>query len=116
MFDLDAALREEERPKEGMTPAQVVIEAVVAFPKENESDVVVLRNLGGMIADMTGWTMRDNNAKSEPYVFGQAGCEDQAILYGGDIVQIFPQSEENPCGFTFGISFRSATLARCCHP
>jgi len=84
----------------------VVIEDVVAFPIEGETDVIVLRNLGGKLADMTGWILRDSNSKSEPYVLGQEGCEQQAKLYGGEIIEILPRSETNPCGIPFGISFR----------
>jgi len=38
---------EEPEFYEGMTPAKVIIEKVVAYPDTGEEDLVVLRNIGG---------------------------------------------------------------------
>eukprot|EP01026_Neomeris_dumetosa_P072011 TRINITY_DN7311_c0_g4_i3.p2 TRINITY_DN7311_c0_g4~~TRINITY_DN7311_c0_g4_i3.p2 ORF type:complete len:228 (-),score=30.71 TRINITY_DN7311_c0_g4_i3:114-797(-) len=102
---------EVEKPDfyEGVTPAKVVIEKVVAYPDTGEEDAVVLRNQGGQIADLTGWSMTDS--KADPvYVFGQPGCEGNATILPQDFLVLSPESASNPCGFTFGISFRDAVI------
>eukprot|EP01024_Parvocaulis_polyphysoides_P038067 TRINITY_DN3407_c2_g1_i4.p2 TRINITY_DN3407_c2_g1~~TRINITY_DN3407_c2_g1_i4.p2 ORF type:complete len:193 (+),score=26.86 TRINITY_DN3407_c2_g1_i4:118-696(+) len=99
----------EETFKGGETPANVVIERVIAYPDTGGTDLVVLRNTGGQIADLTGWTMSDS--KPEPtYTFGEPGCESNATIYPQEFLELTPQSDDNPCGFPFGISFRDSIL------
>eukprot|EP01024_Parvocaulis_polyphysoides_P043051 TRINITY_DN392_c0_g1_i3.p1 TRINITY_DN392_c0_g1~~TRINITY_DN392_c0_g1_i3.p1 ORF type:complete len:495 (-),score=79.48 TRINITY_DN392_c0_g1_i3:476-1960(-) len=100
---------EEPEFYEGMTPAKVIIEKVVAYPDTGEEDLVVLRNIGGQVADLTGWTMTDS--KADPvYTFGTPGCEGNATILPMESLSITPQNEFNPCGFMFGISFRDTVV------
>eukprot|EP01025_Chloroclados_australasicus_P011069 TRINITY_DN147_c0_g1_i5.p1 TRINITY_DN147_c0_g1~~TRINITY_DN147_c0_g1_i5.p1 ORF type:complete len:484 (+),score=62.98 TRINITY_DN147_c0_g1_i5:3360-4811(+) len=104
-------LPESEVPEfyQGLTPAKVIIEKVVAYPDTGSEDMVVLRNMGGQVADLTSWTMTDS--KGDPvYTFGTPGCEGNATIPPQEFLVITPQNEFNPCGFTFGISFRDALI------
>ncbi len=42
---------------QGKTPAKVVIDRVVAYPAPGGSPLVVLRNVGGQTANLTGWRL-----------------------------------------------------------
>eukprot|EP01023_Acetabularia_acetabulum_P060828 TRINITY_DN731_c1_g1_i12.p1 TRINITY_DN731_c1_g1~~TRINITY_DN731_c1_g1_i12.p1 ORF type:complete len:474 (-),score=84.79 TRINITY_DN731_c1_g1_i12:1246-2667(-) len=90
---------------EGSTDGKVVIERVVAYPSTGRTDEITLRNIGGQTVDLTGWVLTDNKQTSDQYVFGQTGCEEQAILKPGFSVILYPFSSNNTCGFQFGISF-----------
>eukprot|EP01025_Chloroclados_australasicus_P014543 TRINITY_DN1681_c3_g1_i1.p1 TRINITY_DN1681_c3_g1~~TRINITY_DN1681_c3_g1_i1.p1 ORF type:complete len:481 (+),score=65.48 TRINITY_DN1681_c3_g1_i1:217-1659(+) len=90
---------------EGETEGEVVIERVVAYPNFNSTDEITLRNIGGQTVDLTGWILMDSK-ETDQYVFGKEGCEDQAILEPGFALILYPYSEQEPCGFDFGVSFR----------
>eukprot|EP00210_Caulerpa_lentillifera_P009448 g9009.t1 len=95
--------------REGSTPPNVIIERVISLPGEgeNETDLVVLRNVGGQTADLTDWRLTDRDVNSEDaYTFGNEGCEDQVTLSPAIKVELRPHTAENPCGFDFSINFR----------
>lgn len=106
---LTELITEEAPLREGSTPADVIIERVISLAGdgENDTDLVVLRNVGGQTADLTDWRVTDRDVNSDDaYVFGQEGCEDQATLPPAIKVELRPRTEENPCGFDFSINFR----------
>eukprot|EP01025_Chloroclados_australasicus_P000290 TRINITY_DN1013_c0_g1_i4.p1 TRINITY_DN1013_c0_g1~~TRINITY_DN1013_c0_g1_i4.p1 ORF type:complete len:508 (+),score=81.71 TRINITY_DN1013_c0_g1_i4:193-1716(+) len=101
----ELTVAEEKDAIEGETPPNVIIEKVVAYPNTGEEDMVVLRNMGGQVADLTGWTMIDS--KGDPvYTFGVPGCEGNATILPQASLTVLPENEYNPCGFPFGISLR----------
>ena len=53
---------------QGKTPAKVVIDRVVAYPAPGASPLVVLRNVGGQTANLTGWRL------TGAWVAGWVGC------------------------------------------
>lgn len=99
---------------EGETPARVVIERVVSFPAaENDTDVVVLRNIGGKTQDLSGWTLTDSDASADStgestvYEFGKGeGCEEYASIAPSQKITVTPKTEENECGFQFTVGIR----------
>jgi len=51
------------------------------------------------------------DSKADPvYVFGTPGCEGNATIMPQESLTISPENEFNPCGFTFGISFRDTVV------
>lgn len=97
----------EPERKEGDTPPLIVIEKVVAFPDEGGSDVITLRNMGGQTQDLTGWKLADSDGDGEfAYELGDENCEDQGSIGPAQKLEIFPESEDNPCGFAFNVNFR----------
>lgn len=106
---LTELITEEAPIREGSTAPDIIIERVISLAGdgENDTDLVVLRNVGGQTADLTDWRLTDRDVNAaDAYVFGQEGCEDQAILPPAIKVELRPRTEENPCGFDFSINFR----------
>eukprot|EP01026_Neomeris_dumetosa_P079152 TRINITY_DN86057_c0_g1_i1.p1 TRINITY_DN86057_c0_g1~~TRINITY_DN86057_c0_g1_i1.p1 ORF type:complete len:263 (-),score=31.08 TRINITY_DN86057_c0_g1_i1:15-803(-) len=94
---------------EGKTPAKVVIDKVVSYPIAGDPDMIVLRNIGGKVADLNGWTMTDNKKSvdlKDRYQFGVSGCKQNATINPMETLVLTPRTDGNPCGFEFGISFR----------
>ncbi|GMH38745.1 hypothetical protein BSKO_06629 [Bryopsis sp. KO-2023] len=91
------------------TKAKVVFDRMVSFPEDGESDVILLRNIGGKTADLKGWWLSDSrNDKSNPeatYFFGKTrGCGDYRKIPAGGVLELTPYLKSNPCGFPFGVS------------
>lgn len=101
---------------EGTTPANVVIERVVSFPDaDNDTDLVVIRNIGGQTQDLTGWTVTDadstgdSSGSSTIYDFGKVeGCEEYTTIAPTQKITLAPKTELNPCGFEFTVGIRYA--------
>lgn len=84
-----------------------MIEKIVAFGNEGESDVVTLRNVGGQKQDLTGWKLVDSDGDERfAYELGGENCEDQYSIAPTQKLDIFPESENNTCGYAFNINFR----------
>lgn len=92
-------------PAEGVTPAQVVIEEVVSYPGEEKKDLIVLRNIGGQTADMTGWQLSDTSGVS-PLIFGEGDCSKNTFLAPAAKLMLWHLNDENPCGLSFPVGFR----------
>lgn len=93
----------------------------MSFPAESDTDVVVLRNIGGQTLDLTGWTVTDSDASTDSsgestvYEFGEGeGCEDYASIAPSQKITLTPKTEENPCGFEFTVGIRYANTANIC--
>lgn len=106
LVDLGVQLAESQRSPEGDTPANVVIERAVSFPQAGGSDVIVLRNVGGKVADLSNWEIRDSSPSEPPFKLDPLVCGDVLHLTGGESLQLFPASPENRCGFEFGLSYK----------
>eukprot|EP01025_Chloroclados_australasicus_P011725 TRINITY_DN15186_c1_g1_i3.p1 TRINITY_DN15186_c1_g1~~TRINITY_DN15186_c1_g1_i3.p1 ORF type:complete len:492 (-),score=78.85 TRINITY_DN15186_c1_g1_i3:639-2114(-) len=101
----------EENFEGGETSANVIIERVISYPETGSTDLVTLRNNGGKVADLTGWTLSDD--KQDPFLtFGEPGCEGNASVLPQESLEILPASDANPCGFPFGVSFRDSVILR----
>lgn len=99
---------EEEPVRDGITPPELIFERVISLPGDgvNDTDLIVLRNVGGQTADLTDWTLTDNDARpDEVYTFGTEGCEELATLPPATKVELRPRTSDNPCGFEFRINF-----------
>lgn len=99
-LDLDSVV------PEGETPARVVIDRAVSFPMRGDTDLIVLRNLGGKTADLRGWVIRDGSRIDIPFTIDEDLCGDVVDLTGGSAVEFRPAAIDNPCGFEFGVSYR----------
>ncbi|PNH00368.1 hypothetical protein TSOC_013811, partial [Tetrabaena socialis] len=105
---------EDVAPKlcQGKTPAKVVIDRVVAYPAANASPLIVLRNVGGQTANLTGWRLTDSDTRTVGaamnLIFGAPSCTgpSNVAIDPSRTLTLQPKNESNPCGFPFGISFR----------
>ena len=89
----------------------MVIDRVVSFPRHNASDTILLRNIGGRTANVTGWWMSDSRkSKSDPeavYFFGVSeACAGFRGIPPAGVLELKPFMNANPCGFPFGTSYR----------
>lgn len=112
LVGLDVQLAESRRQPEGKTDAKVVLERAVSFPQEGESDVIVLRNIGGKVANLTYWEIRDGSPSEEVLVLDPLLCGDILLLRGGESLELFPATSDNRCGFKFGLSYRCRLYLR----
>eukprot|EP01024_Parvocaulis_polyphysoides_P015564 TRINITY_DN16850_c2_g1_i1.p1 TRINITY_DN16850_c2_g1~~TRINITY_DN16850_c2_g1_i1.p1 ORF type:complete len:272 (+),score=36.21 TRINITY_DN16850_c2_g1_i1:143-958(+) len=108
---VDGSGKEEDVVLEGEAPAKVVVERVVSYPETGLTDVVVLRNEGGKVANLTGWTLTDDKLAPE-LVLGLPGCEGNVTIQPQEKLILYPLDQDNPCGFPFGISFKDQILLR----
>ncbi|GMH37164.1 hypothetical protein BSKO_05037 [Bryopsis sp. KO-2023] len=92
----------------GSTPPEVVIDKIVAVPITGGQDSIVLRNIGGQTAAISGWTLADSSgtefvlqpSKQCPQ-FDTIAPADELKVAGND-----EDSEFDPCGFNFNLGFR----------
>lgn len=96
----------------GTTPANVVIEAVMPYPPEGQQPFIVLRNMGGQLANLSGWRLTDGDTRTVEaamnLVFGQAPCDNagNVTIEPSRSLTLKPKSDAAPCGFPFGINYR----------
>lgn len=96
----------EKRPERtGLTPANVVLDKIVAFPIAGEKDTVVLRNIGGNSADLNGWVLIDGDG-SEFVLESSKDCPQFGTLLPAEKLEITTKSDQNPCGFSFNLGFQ----------
>ncbi|GMH37140.1 hypothetical protein BSKO_05013 [Bryopsis sp. KO-2023] len=89
----------------GSTPPEVVIDKVVAFPVAGGQDSIVLRNIGGQTAIVNGWTLTDGTGTE--FVFDPSTqCPQFDSIAPGEALKLAPNSDGNPCGFDFNLSFQ----------
>lgn len=107
-------MQDPDTPKlsQGKTPAKIVIEKVIPYPTPGSFNIVVLRNIGGQTANLTGYRLTDSDtrpvAAANDFIFGSdPSCigGNVTILPTGSLV-LRPKNDTNLCGFTFGIAFR----------
>ncbi|GFH16771.1 LTD domain-containing protein [Haematococcus lacustris] len=97
---------------QGKTPARVIIDRVVAFPSDGQTVKVVLRNVGGQTANITGFRLTDSDTRNveaaQNLVFGRDVCNTygNTTIEPGRAMELVPRTNSTPCGFPFGISFR----------
>ena len=98
----------------GTQPANVIIESVTPVPAAGGAARVVLRNVGGQVANITGWRLfaGDNSTGSAGstgqvlYIADAARCKPNGTLASGQSLVFSPKSDQNPCGFSFNLSGR----------
>lgn len=105
-LDLGLQLELDSVIAEGDTPARVVIDRAVSFPAKGDTDLIVLRNLGGKTVDLRGWFIRDGNRVDKAFTIEEERYGDLVDLVGGEAVEFRPATQDNPCGFEFGLSYR----------
>lgn len=80
-----------------------MIEKVVSYSVDGSLDMVVLRNLGGKVFDLSGWKMTDKQGE-QPYYFGDGmGCDPYSRILPSAKLEVKMKTPENPCGFTFSM-------------
>lgn len=82
---------------------------MVSFPEYEQTDTVLLRNIGENAVDLRGWWLadskKDKNDVERSYLFAdKEGCEAYSGIPAGGVVELTPLREINPCGFPFGVS------------
>jgi len=89
------------------TPADVVIQAVLAEPMGRQKEFIQLKNLGGQEQDLEGWKLTLNSGgeaeDEETYVFEADGgkCETKIPPLGA--LLLLKKDAQNPCGFKFDL-------------
>jgi hypothetical protein len=75
----------------------------------------VLHNMGGRVANITGWTLSvgepsylpdDSPRQDLLYIAGSVRCRANGTLLPGGSIVLTPQSDSNPCGFPFSLGAR----------
>lgn len=89
---------------EGKTAPNVVIDQVVSYPDEGKSDIVVLRNIGGQTADLSGWKLTDAEA-SFTLAFGDGNCA-ETMLAPMAKFEVGEDVGADACSFSFSVGFR----------
>lgn len=106
---IDLSAEDEDLARIGLTPANVIIDKVVAFPIAGGKDTIVLRNIGGQPADIKGWVLSDDNASNTEFVFEPTEeCPQFETIEPAGKLEISASSETNPCGFEFNLSFKDS--------
>lgn len=104
---IDLSTDDNDMPRIGTTPANVVIDKVVAFPIAGGTDTIVLRNIGGQPADIKGWVLTDGSASNMDFVFEPTEeCPQFETIEPAGKLEIGVSSKTNPCGFKFNLSFK----------
>ncbi|KAG1674606.1 hypothetical protein FOA52_001855 [Chlamydomonas sp. UWO 241] len=104
---------------EGKTPANVVIDQVLPYPETGSLPYVVLRNIGGQTADLSGWRLTDSNLSAGsglkfvavPQSFKNQGpCDGPGnwTIAPSRTLMIMPKTDGNKCGFPFELNFKDS--------
>lgn len=103
----------------GTTPARLLVESVTPQPRDGEQTTVVLRNIGGNVANITGYRLSASNSPTPPaagtnastdgptlYIASERRCRENGTLAPGQALFLRPRSDLNPCGFPFSLAQR----------
>jgi hypothetical protein len=91
-----------------LLPAIVIVESVTPIPVAGQDPKIVLRNTGGQLANVTGWSLSLKNGSTETqdmlYIAVNIRCKPNGTLPAGGSLVFTPRSDTNPCGFPFSLS------------
>lgn len=95
------------------------MESVTPQPRDGEQPTVVLRNMGGNAANITGYRLFASNSPTPPaagtnasangptlFIADERRCRENGTLAPGQALFLRPRSELSPCGFPFNLGQR----------
>jgi hypothetical protein len=99
----------------GSTQAKLIIQSVTPIPGAGKTAEVVIRNIGGQTANITGYCLTGADSKENGsdstntlYIANDRRCRENGTIPSGQSRFFKPRSETNPCGFPFQLGSRCA--------
>lgn len=95
-----------------LAPAQIIIQSVTPVPSAGQEPTIVLHNMGGRVANITGWVVDgpayvpSETHQDAMYIADSVRCRANGSLVPGSSIVFTPQSDQNPCGFPFSLGTR----------
>jgi hypothetical protein len=83
---------------------------VTPVPAEGQEPKIVLRNVGGQLANITGWKLSlgkdSGDAQAVLSIADSVRCRPNGTLPAGGSLVFAAKSDRNPCGFPFSLGVR----------
>jgi hypothetical protein len=90
-----------------LPPADIKFESVTPVPGAGQQPNIILRNTGGQLANLTGWSLFHGNDSTQAqdvlYIADNVRCRPNGTLLAGGSLVFKPKSDQNPCGFPFNL-------------
>uniref|UniRef100_A0A383WQB5 FAS1 domain-containing protein n=1 Tax=Tetradesmus obliquus TaxID=3088 RepID=A0A383WQB5_TETOB len=91
----------------GSTQAKLIIQSVTPIPGAGNTAQVVIRNIGGQTANITGYRLtgtaggNESDSSNTLYIANDRRCRENGTVPSGQSLFFKPVSNNNPCGFPF---------------